>query len=62
MTHHPKLTLRNLVVAMAVSLSLFALSACSGGNEPESKGANTGEQTSQDQAAINEAVQKQLEE
>lgn len=62
MTHHPSLTLRNLVVAMAVSLSLFALSACSGGNEPESKAANTGKQTSQDQEAINDAVTKQLEE
>lgn len=50
-----------------MSLSLAALSACTDGNEPESKAAGTGvkkngQRTPEDQAAINEAVRKQLEE
>ncbi|WGK88335.1 hypothetical protein [Pseudomonas migulae] len=68
MTTPHSLTLRSLVVAMAVSLSLAALSACTDENKPDSKAAadtvvkNTGKQTPQDQVAINEAVKKQLEE
>ncbi|MEO4017537.1 hypothetical protein [Pseudomonas rossensis] len=68
MTTPHSLTLRSLVVAMALSLSLAALSACTDGNEPESKAAaNLGvkkavKQSTEDQAAVNEAVKKQLEE
>lgn len=68
MTTPHSLTLRSLVGAMAVSLSLATLSACTDENKPETKAAdntgvkNTGQQTSEEQAAVNEAVRKQLEE
>jgi len=62
------LTLRSLVIAVAMSLSLVALSACTDGIEAETTPAKTsgvrksGQQTPEEQAAINEAVKKLLEE
>ncbi|AXA56692.1 hypothetical protein ACNT2N_26645 [Pseudomonas thivervalensis] len=65
-SHSP--TLRNLVIAVAMSLSLAALSACTDGSRAETTPTknsgvrNSGQQTAEEQAAANEAVKKQIEE
>jgi len=68
MTPHHSPTLRSLVVTVAMSLSLAALSACTDGSKADATPAknsgvrNSGQQTTEEQAAANEAVKKQIEE